>query len=560
MAKPDSSLVRDQLQALQAMVKAWGIPTFVSAMFWILPKSKDPDSDMPGVITPFKLNRLQLDLFSNLAKHNLLLKARQGGGTTFFALVRGLLNVITNEGTNALLVSQSDEYVTKHFEIPHRAVRLIGARNPFDDSVNDLSIALKANLLHTKFRNRRELYFDQLDSTFRVASAEVEEAGQGLTLHHIIASEYSRWPKNPAATLANIRGALVQKTGTVDKECTANGAQGPFYQDYLRAVSNSDLSDAKAHFYPWWWTEDYIGDALSQKDAEALAADLQADERLLIDKFHLELRHIAWRRETKKAFPGVEFEEKYPEDWKTAFIVSGNSYFDREILIQRDRELVGFKPFQTFGNGEARLFHPRIPGRRYVAGIDVASGRLANEGDPDYCAGVVLDLETGEEMAAYRARVTPEECAHDMADLGRYYNDALLAVERTGDGGTCILVLAGECRYTAIYKHKQWEKRDKVVIELEGFPTTTKTRPVALNMVNRFVKEHPELVWDSQFIAEALSFVRNPDTGKPEAAVGAHDDTVSARWVAHACRQATLGYWQPWLPSAKQGYVSADRM
>jgi hypothetical protein len=550
--QPDKVLVHDQLQALQVMLRAHGIPVFASAMFWILPK----DGDM----LPFKLNRAQLDLLPKLARNNLLLKARQMGGTTFFLLIRGLLPVLTERGINSILISQSTEFAQFHFMIPQRAIRYIGACNPFDDRENSLSLSLRENVFHTQFQNKRELYFDQLDSSFRVGSAEVEESAQGVTLHHIIASEYSRWPGQPAATLANVRGALVTG-GTVDKECTANGAGGPFYTDYLKAITHPELSDAKAHFYPWWWTEDYISAELSPKQERELREDLQNDERLLVEKFHLDLKHIAWRRETKKAFPGFEFDEKYPEDWQTAFIASGNTYFDREILALRKRELIGVNPWKTFANGQAAIYKERIPGRRYIAGIDTATGRLANNDDPDYSAAVVLDLETGEEVASYRARVTPEEIAYDMADLGHYFNDALLCVERTGDGGTCILVLANECKYTAIYKHKEWWKRERKIVEFEGFPTTLKTRPVALNMLNRFVKEHPELIHDSMFLQEAMTFVRD-EKGKPQADVGSHDDTVSARWVAHACRQAVLGYWEPWVPSQHQreGYIPSDRM
>ena len=44
--------------------------------------------------------------------------------------------------------------------------------------------------------------------------------------------------------------------------------------------------------------------------------------------------------------------------------------------------------------------------------------------------------------------------------MGRYFNNALIGVERTGDGGTTMLALAGECRYGNIYKHMEWwEKR-----------------------------------------------------------------------------------------------------
>lgn len=292
-AQPDKSLVKDQLSALQSMLKAWGVPLFLSSMFWILVKREDEDLKDAGRILPFRLNALQLDLLKNLARNNLLLKARQVGGTTFFILVRGLLNVITTPGTNAVLISQSSEFATLHFEIAHRASRLFAVRDPYNDTENDLAIALRQNLLHTKFKNKREIYYDQIESTFRVASAEVEESGQGHTLHHIIASEYSRWPKDPAATLANVRGALVPG-GTVDKECTANGAQGPFFQDYLRAVSNPDLSDAKAHFYPWWWTDEYSISDISEEQKDEMEKDLTADEIAVIKRIHYEMNPLAW--------------------------------------------------------------------------------------------------------------------------------------------------------------------------------------------------------------------------------------------------------------------------
>jgi hypothetical protein len=270
------------------------------------------------------------------------------------------------------------------------------------------------------------------------------------------------------------------------------------------------------------------------------------------------LGRIAWRRRTKIEMRG-NFDEKYPEDPITAFLVAGNQYFDRQILIARKRELVGFKPHQSFSNGESRIFFPRVANHRYLIGVDTATGRTVTSDNTDYSAAVVGDVDTGEEYAAYRAKVTPQDMAYDLADLGRYFNNAIIAVERTGDGGTTILTLQGECKYGGIYKHKDWWKRDRTkVIEIEGFPTTPKTRPVALNFLNRFVMDHPEMIWDEQFINEALVFVRD-EKGKPEAAPGAHDDTVSARWVFHAVRMVLLGYWVPFEPR-KEGYQSASQL
>ncbi len=268
------------------------------------------------------------------------------------------------------------------------------------------------------------------------------------------------------------------------------------------------------------------------------------------------LSRIAWRRDRKKEFPGAEFDEKYSEDPDTAFIVHGAQYFDHELIRTRMDELMHFKPNKSFERG--KIFHKRLPGRRYIIGADVATGRTVKSDDTDFCAAVVLDLETGEEVAALHARITPEDFGYDLDDLGSYYNHAIIAIERTGDGGTTILTLTGECKYSAIYKHREWFKRERKVVEIEGFPTTIKTRPIALNKANKFIRDNPHMVWDREFLAECLTFVRN-EKGKPEALVGAHDDRVSARWVAHGARECVLGFWTPYEgPSEK--YQSASQM
>lgn len=262
------------------------------------------------------------------------------------------------------------------------------------------------------------------------------------------------------------------------------------------------------------------------------------------------LRRIAWRRQ-QKLEQRHNFDEKYPEDWITAFLVSGNQFFDRDILIARRNELLFYKPWKTFSNGAAQIFHQRIPGRRYVIGADPATGRQIGSTDTDNCAAVVLDLETGEEVAAYCNLIDPVQFAFDLDDLGRYFNNAIIAVERTGDGGTVILTLNGDCAYGAIYKHRDWHKREKKVIEFEGFPTTPKTRPIALNFLKDFIIDSPELIWDGEFVREALNFVRD-ERGIPAGAMGTHDDRVAARWIAHAARRALMGWWIPYKSKAER--------
>jgi hypothetical protein len=259
------------------------------------------------------------------------------------------------------------------------------------------------------------------------------------------------------------------------------------------------------------------------------------------------------------------FDEKYPEDVRTAFLTSGKQIFDKFIVIARKRELMGFQPYRVMAKQDSNapwrykaLFHPRVQGRRYLIGADPATGIEITNLNPDRSAAVVLDLETGEEMAATRDVYRPEEFAFDLADLGEYFNNAIIAVERTGDGGSVILTLIKDCQYNAIFKSKEWWKRERKTVDVEGFPTTVKTRPIAVNFLNAFVSEHPEMLWDEHFLDEALTFVRD-EKGKPCATPEAHDDTVSCRWIAHMARRITLGYYDPVAPH-REGYISAERL
>jgi hypothetical protein len=291
--KPDGILVKDQLAALKAMYAAHGIEAFVNLMIWILTKEEVTfSSGKTGILVPFRFNFEQRIIADTLGKNNLLLKARQIGGTTFFLIVRLVLNAVLTPGTGSLLISQSNEYAEKHFQIARRAHRLFGVMDPYNPAVNEFNQSLMQNLLHTAYSNKREIILDQIESRISIASAETEEVAQGFTLHHIVASEYSRWPRNPEDTLSNARGALI-KTGTTDKECTANGAGGAFYEDCLRAMNDPINSDSKFHFFSWYMHEEYSLE-LSETEKAEMEQDLKEDEIRLIAKMHKELKEVAY--------------------------------------------------------------------------------------------------------------------------------------------------------------------------------------------------------------------------------------------------------------------------
>ena len=297
IAPPDKELAKDQLAALQQMYREKGAELFCIWAIWILHRKT-------GLLIPFKWNRIQRDLQAKLGKNNRTVKPRQAGYTTWFLLARLFVPILLDRGQGGLLISQSGEYAEDHFRIAHRAYEHFAEVDPYsgDPNVNKLSRSFKANLLHVKYSNRRELYFDILDSKLRIESAEIEEAGQGLTLHHVVASEAARWPGNPEATLSNIRGSLAPG-GTLDEESTANGAMGFYFGQCMRCLNDPTHADATLHYHSWFW-DDLNSKDISETEKDKLITELTNEELLLIQQMQHELHEVAWEPGTVMV-PGV---------------------------------------------------------------------------------------------------------------------------------------------------------------------------------------------------------------------------------------------------------------
>lgn len=549
----DREKVKDQLETLQALWGSWGPEAFMSYMIWIQTKKPTKYSEKRkqfSRLIPFTYNPIQRDIESRCSNRNIILKARQIGMTTWVLLRRLFVPCILNPGTNSFLISQSTAKATEHFRMIQRARNFFAMSDPADYEKNEWHFELLAGLLHTRVSNRKELIFDYIDSSCMIGSAEVEESGQGSTLHRIACSEIARWPGIPEETLANVKEALVLD-GTLDLESTANNAGGYFYEECMRAEHGE--SEFTWHFHPWWWEPGFAID-LTEKQQKELAADLTREEELLREKFHLTLQQIEFRR-TKKRSLRHNFPEKYPEDAISCFLAMGLNFFDVQIIQLRILELFGIQPVHTFGNGECQIYKKAQPGKSYIIGADPASGKtIAGAGDQastDYSAAKVIDAETGEEMAGYMSRCSTVDFALDLERIGKYYNTAWIAVERglgpeSAEGGTVILTLVNNS-YPKIYKHKEWWRRyrkQKEEVLLEGFPTNNRTRPIALNRLKQFIEETPALIHDERLLKECRTFVRN-EKGRPGAQPGAHDDCVLSSAIAQCVRHILLGYLDP---------------
>jgi hypothetical protein len=552
----DPVIASDQLKALLYIKNTWGIPVFCRRFFTILAK-KEIWKQAHTRLVPFDMTKIQLDLTNTAGPNNITVKGRQIGSTTWHILVRLMMPAILEPGSSGLLISQTKPYGAQHFRILQRALKNF-ARNGQQSSAGTIMTAdmFLKNLLHTQYSARHEIVFDFLDSKVLVDTAENPDAGTGLTINHLVATEVAYWMRDPESLLSQAKEA-VPAGGTKDYESTPNGMGGYFFEEWQR--SKEPQAEFTSHFYPWWMHEEY------EQDPAADPATMSAEEEKMAKEFAWTMKQLTWRRTKQKALR-FKFGEKYPENDIECFLVSGSLFFDADALRWLKFETQRKKPIDSYHSGQLKIFKRRIKGRRYIIGADVAEGKLISTDNADASAAVVLDVDTGEQCAVYRSHLPPEDFAQDLVDMAIMYNNAQLAIERNGPGGSVILAVQKQLLYGNIYYHKEWYRERKMVIPMAGYPTNLRTRPIALNRVAAAIRTAPEFIHSEDFVNEALTFVWRASNkqkmgGKrvPQGAEGCHDDIVMAMAAGEYCRAVMLGGLDPVeIPSERYGQVDAE--
>jgi len=269
--------------------------------------------DRDGIVRKFQANAVQQALDTRFGQKNIVLKARQMGITTWVA-ARFFLDVITRPGTLAVQVAHDASAAEQIFQIVHRFYR-------------HLPQPIREGRLRTSRANRRQLVFKEIDSEFRVETASDLEAGRGLTIQRLHASEVGRW-RNADEVLASLRAA-VAPNGEVVLESTPQGTYGAFYREWREAAQAGYVP----HFFPWWMEPRYRSDAIVE--------ELTEEEKFLKAQHGLTDGQIAYRRElqaTHKKFASQEF----AEDAESCFLASGDCAFDVKAIDGQMQRLTHF--------------------------------------------------------------------------------------------------------------------------------------------------------------------------------------------------------------------------
>ncbi len=398
-------------------------------------------------------------------------------------------------------------------------------------------------------------------SKIHIHTAGNVKGGRAGSTRYLHLSEYAFWPNAKTLMTGLMQSVPSDPDTIVVIESTANGVGNDFHQRWLEASDPSSESDWIAFFFAWWQHPEY---ALEPADPRAFEESLSEDERELAQKHNLTLAQLNWRRWCIRNNCGGSvdtFRQEYPSHPEEAFLFSGRPRFSHKHLgrMPIDREGIVGDIFEE-QNGPAKIteFRPNddggaltiykkpAPRKRYTIGVDVAEGIDAGAGvlgatDPDYSVAIVLDMDTGEEVAQLRGRIEPGPFAEYVAVLAAWYNWAYVIPEANGPGIAFLEVLLRSDFPPSLIYHRRPQPDEQFTSEASnalqklGFRSSAVTKVQLMSVLDQAIRHMDVIIRNPGTLLECQTFVYKP-SGRMEATEGCHDDRVIALALAHLGR------------------------
>jgi hypothetical protein len=452
---------------------------------------------------PFIWNKAQNDYDKNKTNDDSILKARKMG-FSLKIMADWLHACVFFENMRAVIMSH-EEGATR---------RLLERVRYF--------IATSLIPIKTKKNSESEISFPDTNSTLWIGTAGQKAFGRGDDITHLHLSEYLWYPD--LSVITGAREAL-RNNARVVKESTANGVGNPGYQSWLAAVEGR--SNSRAHFYGWFWDEDY------KSPDNSPITDLTRDEELTMKTLGLTWAQMRWRRKKIGDMEDPEkFPQEYPACWQEAFLSTGQNVFAwqdikrqedsrrpvkiKGEILNRDEEI----EFDRNARGCLEVFLTvNSPHQRVLITSDAGEGI---EGG-DASSASAWDIETWEQLAHWHGWIDPMAFAYVLQNLGKYYNWAWIANETNYPGNATQKKLE-ELGYP---KGKLWKDR----LTGKYWKTEGPNRGLAVSAFREAIRQDTMKINSQRTINEMRTFIRSK-TNKLEAESGCHDDCILEASIA----------------------------
>lgn len=417
------------------------------------------------------------------------------------------------------------------------------------------------------------------DSEYIVDTASEFEAGRGGTYRALHLSELAFWANITFKLTALLQGVPDDPESLVVLESTPNG------HNEFKDIWDDAVEGRSAYipfFWPWHKHAGYTREFANDDEKAAFVVGdgpYGEQEPDLVRDYGLSLEQLFWRRETIATKCGGDvrvFHQEYPSNAEEGFLSSGQKVFDPYRVSALIRHTEMFDPKQTspdnpgpeygiFEPGETeeietmlgtvrvptsavwvpreegeirnqpwRLWLPKkLEGREFIAGVDVSGGKMESTDKPDYQAMQVIDHETREQVAEYQSRVEPDEFAIQVLLAALFFNQAWVAVERTGGYGLPVInKLFKAFQYPYLYRAKMVGSTSQKTMDKLGWDTNLRTKPLLIAGLQARLREDDFAgIKSARLAGEINSYVRD-EKGRANAAPKAFDDLLVAFMIA----------------------------
>lgn len=483
-----------------------------------------------GELKPLELNTMQRKIDAAIEAQLavgkpvrlIILKYRQGGASTYTE-GRIFHDTSMNKLTNSLIVAHEDKASTNLFNM---------SKLFYDELPAELRPMKKAS-------NARELIFENptpnlvekqknpgLRSRIEIASANNMGAGRSATIHKLHASEVAFWRDAKTLMLGLMQAVPNTPNTMVILESTANGIGDYFYTEWQRAVRGE--SDFVPLFFAWFEEPGY------EMDVPDNFRPTEAELKLMKDYPEITHRKLVWRRWAIANNCGGDeelFKQEYPSDDMEAFLVSGRPRFNVPVLRDYLLQCTPGTRGNLEGTGDRVQFVPddngylevwKHPNRHldYYIGADVAKGLITG----DYSAAPVYNSKY-ELSALWHGHMEVDLYAEQLALLGRWYGQALIAVEENNHGLSVLNKL--KLIYDNLYYRTDYDKLNDEEKKELGWWSSEQTKRLAVDNMARLLREKKLDIKSKLLISECLTYVRDAK-GATNAQEGSYDDTVMA--------------------------------
>lgn len=510
---------------------------------------------------PFFFNEVQEDFIEKLEtlgtnKPFFVLKGRQQGFTSVITAIQLSYAIVRKNFCGFTMADRTDNTMA----IFNDKARVVYERLPDELKPSE------------KFNSRNEMFFDKLNSSWRIATA-TDQVGRSRTLNFVHFSEVAFYECNLSDLQAGIGEAIT--AGAIQVyETTANG--------FNQAKDLWDSESCHNLFYEWWRSPEYRSteyDYLETQDPWLI------ERKKVLEAKGCDKEQITWYCKKYDSYLDKNtIKQEYPITPTEAFVSSGDCVFDKEAINNQIARCVSLqaprrgyftykKEAIPIPNSEGVMVDVewKIKDIEFVESRDgyiflheeprvkVKDGEITHKapyslgGDTagtgkDYFTGkVICNLDDKTVATLHKQYIDEDLYAEQMYCLGKYYHDALIGIE-INYSRQPTRILQKKYNYPNLYMRERLDgASDRSVMDY-GFETTSRTKPIIIGELVELMRNNPYIEEDIPTLKEMTTFVKK-ENGKLEAIDGCHDDLVMAKAIAHFISKKQSRTWIEVVPT-----------